>query len=104
MYKTISSLGAIAALVATTTTCGVKNGIIISSVYTNGFKLDYYYTKKYSGEIPEHIGWYVEDLNNGFVEPNAFGTADIIYYKSTSPKGSSDPMAKVAAGGIVEFY
>jgi len=104
MHKTISSLCTIAALAATAIAHGTVNGVTIGGVYTGGFKLDYYYTKKYGGKIPEQIGWYAENLDNGFIEPNAVGTADIICHKAASPKGSSDSMAKVAAGGIVEFH
>lgn len=103
MYKTISSLGAIAALAATATAHGTVTGVTIDGVFTGGFKLDYYYQKG-SNNIPEHNGWYAENLDNGFVEPNNFGTADIICHKNASPEGSSDSLAKVAAGGTVEFH
>jgi cellulase len=104
MYKTISSLGAIAAFAATVAAHGTTSGVTIDGVYTSGFKLDYYYAKQSGGAIPEHIGWYAENLDNGFVEPNAFGTADIICHKNASPEGSSDTLAKVAAGGTVDFH
>jgi cellulase len=103
MYKTISSLGAIAALAATATAHGTVTGVTIDGVFTGGFKLDYYYQKG-SNNIPEHAGWYAENLDNGFVEPNNFGAADIICHKNASPEGSSDSLAKVAAGGTVEFH
>jgi cellulase len=104
MFKTITSLGAIAALAATATAHGTTTGVTIDGIFTDGFKLDYYYAKLNNGKIPEHIGWYAENLDNGFVEPNAFGTADVICHKNASPEGSSDSMAKVAAGGTVEFH
>ncbi|KAI8932448.1 hypothetical protein NX059_010634 [Plenodomus lindquistii] len=104
MYKTITSISAIAALAATATAHGTVSGVTIDGVYTGGFKLDYYYAKQNNGPIPEHIGWYAENLDNGFVEPNAFGTADIICHKAASPEGSADTLAKVAAGGTVEFH
>ncbi|KAL6702508.1 hypothetical protein ACN47E_001598 [Coniothyrium glycines] len=104
MYKTITSLGAIAALAATATAHGTVTGVTIDGQYTGGFKLDYYYAKQNNAEVPEHIGWYAENLDNGFIEPNAFGTADIICHKAASPEGSSDSLAKVAAGGTVEFH
>ncbi|CAI9625300.1 glycoside hydrolase family 61 protein [Alternaria burnsii] len=104
MYKTITSLSAIAALAATATAHGTVTGVTIDGVYSQGFKLDYYYAKQNGGEIPEHIGWYAENLDNGFVEPNSFSTADIICHKAASPEGSSDAMAKVTAGGVVEFH
>jgi cellulase len=104
MFKTISSLGAIAALAATATAHGTVTGVTIDGVTTSGFSLDYYYAKQSGGKIPEHIGWYAENLDNGFVEPNSFSKADIICHKAASPEGSSDSMAKVAAGGTVEFH
>jgi cellulase len=103
MYKTISSLSAIAALAATATAHGTVTGVTINGVFEQGFKLDYYYAMQNKGEIPEHAGWYAEDLDNGFVSPDAYATADIICHKAGSPKGSSDTMAKVTAGGVVEF-
>lgn len=104
MYKTISSLGAIAALAATATAHGTTTGVTIDGISTTGFLLDFYYAKQNGGPIPEHIGWYAENLDNGFVEPNAFDTPDIICHKNASPEGSSDTLASVAAGGTVEFH
>jgi cellulase len=104
MYKTLSSLGAIAALAATASAHGTVTGVTVDGVFSNGFKLDYYYAKQSGGKIPEHIGWYAENLDNGFVEPNSFSKADIICHKAASPEGSSDTIAKVAAGGTVEFH
>ncbi|OAL57451.1 hypothetical protein IQ07DRAFT_675449 [Pyrenochaeta sp. DS3sAY3a] len=103
MFKSIASLGAIAALAAVATAHGTTDSVIIDGVETIGFKLDYYYAKLNNGPIPEHAGWYAENLDNGFVEPNAFDTPDIICHKNASPEGSSDSLAKVAAGGVVEF-
>ncbi|RMZ68485.1 murein transglycosylase [Pyrenophora seminiperda CCB06] len=50
-----------------------------------------------------HTGWYAEDLDNGFVTPSGYGTPDIICHKNASPSLSSDTLAKVAAGGVVNF-
>lgn len=104
MYKTITALGAIAALAATATAHGTVDGVTIDGQFIGGFKLDYYYAKQNNGPIPEHIGFYAENLDNGFVEPNAFSTADIICHKAASPEGVTDSLAKVAAGGTVEFH
>jgi cellulase len=103
MYKTISSLSAIAALAATATAHGTVTGVTIDGVFEQGYKLDYYYAMQNKQEVPEHMGWYAEDLDNGFITPDAYTTADIICHKAGAPKGSSDTMAKVAAGGVVEF-
>jgi len=104
MYKSISTVGAIAALAATATAHGTTTGVTIDGVFTGGFKLDYYYAKQNNAPVAEHIGWYAENLDNGFVEPNSYNTADIICHKNASPEGSSDSLAKVAAGGTIEFH
>ena len=64
---------------------------------------------EYTGGVPhiwaeDSVGWRAGNTDNGFVEPNSFGEADIICHKNASPKGSTDTMAKVAAGGTVEFH
>ncbi|KAH5125489.1 hypothetical protein HBI25_006000 [Parastagonospora nodorum] len=104
MYKTISSLGAIAALAATVSAHGITTGVTIDGAFSQGFLLDYYYAKQSNGATPKHIGWYAENLDSGFVEPNSFNTADIICHKKGSPEGSSDDMAKVPAGGVIDFH
>lgn len=103
MYKTLSSLGAIAALAATATAHGTVTGVTINNQFTTGFKLDFYYAKKNNGQIPEHIGWYAEDTDNGFVGPSDYGSPDIICHKNASPDLSSDKLAKVEAGGTITF-
>ncbi|KAL5116326.1 hypothetical protein ACEQ8H_005784 [Pleosporales sp. CAS-2024a] len=103
MYKSVA-LSAIASLVAIATAHGTTDSVIINGVSTTGFKLDFYYAKQNGGQIPEHIGWYAENLDNGFVEPNSFHTGDIICHKNASPDGSSDTLAKVPAGGSVNFH
>lgn len=47
---------------------------------------------------PESPGWTASNLDNGFVAPDAFGTADIICHKSAI---SPDAYATVSAGGSV---
>ncbi|KAE8833511.1 hypothetical protein HRS9139_05330 [Pyrenophora teres f. teres] len=103
MYKTISSVGAIAALAATVTAHGTVTGVSINDQFITGFKLDFYYAKKNNGQIPQHIGWYAENTDNGFVGPSDYGNPDIICHKSASPDLSSDTLAKVEAGGTVTF-
>ncbi|KAF2124380.1 lytic polysaccharide monooxygenase, partial [Dothidotthia symphoricarpi CBS 119687] len=100
MYKSVAALAAFA---ATALAHGTTQGVTIDGVWSGGFKLDYYYAKQNGQTSPDHIGWYAEDLDNGFVAPDSYGAADIICHKNASPEGSSDSMAKVAAGGTVEF-
>jgi lytic cellulose monooxygenase (C1-hydroxylating) len=55
---------------------------------------------EYSGGIPhgapaDAVGWAAANQDNGFVEPNSFGDADIICHKSATPASNH---AVVAAG------
>ncbi|KZM20767.1 uncharacterized protein EKO05_0002629 [Ascochyta rabiei] len=100
----LSKIATVAAFAAGALAHGTVTGVTIDGKFEQGFSLDYYYAKQNGQTSPEHIGWYAENLDNGFVEPNSFGTADIICHKAASPEGSSDSMAKVAAGGTVEFH
>ncbi|KAF3038691.1 hypothetical protein E8E12_008454 [Didymella heteroderae] len=100
----LSKIATVAAFAAGALAHGTVTGVTIDGKFEQGFSLDYYYANQ-NGQTPaEHIGWYAENLDNGFVEPNSFGEADIICHKAGSPKLSSDSMAKVAAGGTVEFH
>ena len=105
MYKTLAStITAIAALAATATAHGSLTGVSLDGVYEQGYLIEYYYAMQQGGKVPEHLGWYAENLDNGFVEPSKFGTGDIICHKAGSPKGSSDTMGKIAAGGKIDFH
>ncbi|KAF9690575.1 hypothetical protein EKO04_011452 [Ascochyta lentis] len=100
----LSKIATVAAFAAGALAHGTVNGVTIDGKFEQGFSLDYYYAKQNGQTPPEHIGWYAENLDNGFVEPNSFSKPDIICHKAASPEGSSDTMAKVAAGGTVEFH
>lgn len=65
-----------------------------------GFLLDYYYLIVNGGTPPDVSGWYAENLDNGFVSPNAYQTDDIICHKAAKPGAVS---TTVAAGGTVDF-
>jgi lytic cellulose monooxygenase (C1-hydroxylating) len=57
----------------------------------------------YSGGIPHGapanaVGWKANNQDNGFVEPNSFGNADIICHKGATPATNG---ATVRAGGSV---
>jgi cellulase len=104
MYKTVTSITALAALAATVTAHGSLVGVSLNGVYERGYLLADYYAMQQGGSVPEHLGWYAENLDNGFVEPSKFATSDIICHKAGSPKGSSDTMGKVAAGGTIDFH
>lgn len=100
----LSKIATVAAFAAGALAHGTVTGVTIDGQFVQGWKGDYYYANDQGQPVAEHIGWYAENLDNGFVEPNAFGEADIICHKAGSPKLSSDTMASVAAGGTVEFH
>jgi cellulase len=100
----LSKIATIAAFAAGAMAHGATVGVTIDGKYYNGYDTAYYYNKQNNQPSPEHTGWYAENLDNGFIEPNSFSDADIICHKAGSPEGSSDTMAKVAAGGTVEFH
>lgn len=92
------------ALLAGAATTALAHGTVTSfttdGTENQGFLLDYYYMEQNGQTPPEHFGWYAENLDNGFVEPAAFGEPDIICHKNARPATAS---ASVAAGGVVEF-
>lgn len=51
-----------------------------------------------SGADPSNVGWAAENQDNGFVEPAAFSSADIICHKGAVASANAAP---VAAGGSV---
>lgn len=79
---------------------GTVTGFLTDGTYNQGFLLDYYYMQQNGQTPPTHYGWYAENLDNGFVEPNSYGEADIICHKNSKPASAT---AKVAAGGKVDF-
>ena len=95
-----SKLALIGSLASTALAHGTVTGFVTDGTYNGGFLLDYYYMIQNGQTPPDTAGWYAENLDNGFVEPNNFGTADIICHVAAKPATSS---ATVAAGGSVEF-
>jgi cellulase len=79
---------------------GSVTGFKTNGVWNQGFLVDYYYQKVNTGSFPDVAGWYAENLDLGFVEPNAFGTAAINCHKNAAPGAVT---ASVPAGGTVEF-
>jgi cellulase len=88
------------AFAATALAHGTVTGFVTDGTYNGGFKLDYYYAKLNGQATPATAGWYAENLDNGFVEPNSYGTADIICHKNAEAATSS---ATVKAGGTIDF-
>ncbi|RSL85556.1 hypothetical protein CEP51_003301, partial [Fusarium floridanum] len=79
---------------------GTVTGIKVDGVYQGGYKLDYYYAKQNGGSVPEIAAWSAENLDNGFVAPDAYGTVDINCHKNSAPGAAS---VSVKAGGEVAF-
>ncbi|KAJ4332751.1 hypothetical protein N0V95_009587 [Ascochyta clinopodiicola] len=99
-----SKIATVAAFAAGTLAHGIVNGVTINGKFEQGYIIEYYYQHQAGATPAEHIGWYAENLDNGFVEPNSFGDGDIICHKAGSPKWSIDTMASVAAGDVVNFH
>jgi cellulase len=100
----LSKIATIATFAAGALAHGAMTGVTVDGVFYNGYDQAYYYQKLNGQPSPEHAGWSADNQDNGFVEPNSFGTADIICHKNASPAGSSDSLIKVAAGGSVDFH
>lgn len=79
---------------------GHVTGIVADGTYYGGFSLDYYYEKENTGTFTESVGWWAEDLDNGFISPSAYNTSDIICHLDGQPANKT---ATVSAGGSVEF-
>ncbi|KAI0515162.1 family 61 glycoside hydrolase [Xylaria bambusicola] len=79
---------------------GLVSGFVTDGKWNQGFLLDYYYQSKNGGNPPDIASWYAENLDNGFVEPNNYGTSDINCHKNAKPGALT---ASVKAGGTVGF-
>lgn len=55
----------------------------------------------YDNPVPKTVGWRADNLDNGFVSPDAYSTAAIVCHKKGASNGA---YAKVKAGGSVTFY
>ncbi|KAF3762978.1 family 61 glycoside hydrolase [Cryphonectria parasitica EP155] len=88
------------ALAGTALGHGHVTGIVADGVYYGGFSLDYYYEKENTGTFTESVGWWAEDLDNGYIAPSAYNTSDIICHLDGQPANLT---ATVKAGGTVEF-
>lgn len=76
---------------------GHVSHIIVNGVYYENYDPT---THWYQPDPPTVIGWTAAQQDNGFVEPNNFGTSDIICHKSATPGGGH---ATVAAGDKISL-
>jgi cold shock CspA family protein len=96
MSKTSAVLASLAgaALVAAH---GHVSHIIVNGVYYRNYDPT---SDWYNPNPPTVIGWTAAQQDNGFVEPNNFGTSDIICHKSATPGGGH---ATVKAGDKISI-
>ncbi|KAF1953451.1 glycoside hydrolase family 61 protein [Byssothecium circinans] len=92
---------AVTAFTATALGHGFVTNFTTDGKNNQGFLLDYYYQKVNTGSFPNIAAWYAENLDSGFVEPNAYGTDAINCHKSSSPGAIT---TTVKAGGSLQFY
>ncbi|KAI1062798.1 hypothetical protein LB507_005584 [Fusarium sp. FIESC RH6] len=90
----------VGALASSVLAHGTVTGIKVDGVYQAGYNLESYYKVKNGGEAPVQAAWSAENLDNGFVAPDAYGTSDIACHIKAAPGKTS---ASVKAGGSVEF-
>jgi hypothetical protein len=57
---------------------GHVTGIVVDGKYNKGWDAE----MKYQNPIPPTGGWQADNLDNGFISPSAFSSADIICHKS----------------------
>ncbi|KAI1095951.1 glycoside hydrolase family 61 protein [Rostrohypoxylon terebratum] len=98
--STASLLALLGTFVTTTLGHGYVTGYVADGVQKPGFLLQYYYDKKNGMEVPPLAAWYAENLDSGFVAPDAYQTADINCHKNAAP-GSLTTTVK--AGAKVTF-
>ncbi|KAI1262406.1 glycosyl hydrolase family 61-domain-containing protein [Xylariaceae sp. FL1019] len=91
---------ALSSLSATALAHGYIPGFVSDGVWNQGFLLDYYYEIQNGITPPDIAAWYAEDLDSGFVAPDAYGTADINCHINSDPGALTE---SVTAGGTVEF-
>lgn len=85
-------------------TSALAHGTVINfktdGVNQDAYLLEYYYAKQNGQTVPDIPAWSAENLDNGFVAPDAYGTSDINCHINAEPGAIS---ASVKAGGTVEF-
>jgi cellulase len=85
------------ASVASVSGHGHVTNIVINGVSYLGFDGTSY---PYTPNPPPSIGWIIDDTDNGFVQPSAFGGPDIICHRSAKPANGH---AVVAAGDKISL-
>ena len=91
MLSQSTSLAVTATLLATVSAHGHVSGVVANGVYNLGYDPAF----AYANPIPKVAGWTAQNLDNGFVSPDSFGSPDIICHKSATP---GQAYINVAAG------
>lgn len=100
MSRAIQAAAVLGALARTALAHGTVSGIVADGTYYGGWHLDYYYAIQNGASYPDTPGWYAEDLDNGFISPDAYTDPNIICHKNAANANIS---ATVSAGGTVDF-
>ncbi|KAK4580338.1 hypothetical protein LTR86_000541 [Recurvomyces mirabilis] len=79
----------VGSLVATVAAHGRVTGAVIGGTYFAGYDP----SSVYSQSPPSTIGWAANNLDNGFVAPDAYGSPDIICHKNATVGKISAPVA-----------
>ncbi|KAL1608310.1 glycoside hydrolase 61 [Paraconiothyrium brasiliense] len=95
-----ASIAVLAGFAASVMGHGFVNNFTTDGLNNQGFLLDYYYQKVNTGSFPNIAAWYAENLDSGFVAPDAYATADINCHKNSAPGAIT---ASVKAGGSLTF-
>ncbi|KAH7124907.1 glycosyl hydrolase family 61-domain-containing protein [Dactylonectria estremocensis] len=80
---------------------GILGGFITDGVSNPSFETEYIYRIQNGNPVPDLAAWSTESLDRGYIEPNSFGTLDMICHKNAVPGVLT---AKVASGGTVDFF
>ncbi|GAB7340816.1 hypothetical protein MBLNU457_7180t1 [Dothideomycetes sp. NU457] len=94
--KSFVALSAVAAFAPLIEAHGYVAGIVAGGVSYGGYNPSY----MYSNPPPKVAGWTTNDLDNGFVSPDAFATNDITCHKNAT---AGKAFVTVAAGDKVEL-
>ncbi|KAH7156061.1 glycosyl hydrolase family 61-domain-containing protein [Dactylonectria macrodidyma] len=97
-FKATAAL--IGAFATTALAHGTVTGFKTDGTAQDAYKLEYYYAKQNGQTVPDIPAWSAENLDNGFVAPDAYGTSDINCHINAEPGATT---ASVKAGGTVEF-
>ncbi|KAI5857438.1 carbohydrate-binding module family 1 protein [Durotheca rogersii] len=93
----VSTILAALTSAATVAAHGHVNHIVVNGVFYQGYDPTVF---PYMATPPTVIGWSTSQTDNGFVEPNNFGSADIICHKNSAPGGGH---VQVKAGDSISI-